>query len=37
MPRARTNGIQIEYDTLGNDSSLPLLLIMGFAGLDERL
>jgi pimeloyl-ACP methyl ester carboxylesterase len=32
MPRARTNGIQIEYDTFGNDSSLPLLLIMGFGG-----
>jgi pimeloyl-ACP methyl ester carboxylesterase len=28
----RVNGIRIEYDTFGDDSSLPLLLIMGFGG-----
>lgn len=29
MPNVTTNGIQIEYDTFGNPSSPPLLLIMG--------
>jgi pimeloyl-ACP methyl ester carboxylesterase len=29
MPNITTNGIQIEYDTFGNPSSPPLLLIMG--------
>jgi pimeloyl-ACP methyl ester carboxylesterase len=28
----RANGIRIEYDTFGDDSSPPLLLIMGFGG-----
>jgi pimeloyl-ACP methyl ester carboxylesterase len=32
MPSVRANGIQIEYDTFGDDSSPPLLLIMGFGG-----
>ncbi|HIJ57925.1 MAG TPA: alpha/beta hydrolase [Deltaproteobacteria bacterium] len=29
MPQATSNGIQIEYDTIGESSSWPLLLIMG--------
>jgi pimeloyl-ACP methyl ester carboxylesterase len=29
MPNVTANGTQIEYDTFGNDSSPPLLLIMG--------
>ena len=32
MPNARANGIQSEYDTFGNPSSPPLLLIMGLGG-----
>jgi pimeloyl-ACP methyl ester carboxylesterase len=29
MPRARSNGIEIEYETFGDRSGAPLLLIMG--------
>src|SRR6185436_2748964 len=29
MPRAAANGIEIEYDTFGDSSAPPLLLIMG--------
>ncbi len=29
MPRARANGIEIEYETFGDESARPLLLIMG--------
>ena len=32
MARARTNGIEIEYETFGNPSDEPLLLIMGLGG-----
>lgn len=32
MPKAATNGIQIEYETFGNPSDRPLLLIMGLGG-----
>jgi pimeloyl-ACP methyl ester carboxylesterase len=32
MPNVTANGIQIEYDTFGDRSSPPLLLIMGFGG-----
>ena len=32
MPNVNANGIQIEYDTFGNPSSPPLLLIMGLGG-----
>ena len=32
MPNVKANGIQIEYDTIGNPSSPPLLLIMGLGG-----
>ena len=32
MPNVKVNGIQIEYDTIGNPSSPPLLLIMGLGG-----
>lgn len=31
MPRARSNGIEIEYDTFGSEQGRPLLLIMGLA------
>jgi pimeloyl-ACP methyl ester carboxylesterase len=31
MPQADVNGIQIEYETFGNSSSPPVLLIIGFA------
>lgn len=29
MPRARANGIEIEYETFGNPSDPPLILVMG--------
>ena len=29
MPRVKANNIEIEYDTFGDPSSKPLLLIMG--------
>ena len=29
MPRVAANGIQIEYETFGNSSGRPLLLIIG--------
>jgi pimeloyl-ACP methyl ester carboxylesterase len=32
MPNIKKNGIQIEYDTMGDPSSPPLLLIMGLGG-----
>ena len=32
MPNLRANGIQIEYETFGDRSCPPLLLIMGFGG-----
>ena len=32
MPNAEANGIQIEYETFGDRSSRPLLLIMGLGG-----
>ncbi len=32
MPNVKANGIRIEYDTIGNSSSPPLLLIMGLGG-----
>lgn len=32
MPNVYANGIQIEYDTFGDRSSPPLLLVMGFSG-----
>lgn len=32
MPDVNANGIRIEYDTIGNPSSPPLLLIMGLGG-----
>ena len=32
MPNVKANGIEIEYDTIGNPSSPPLLLIMGLGG-----
>ncbi len=32
MPTVRANGIHIAYDTFGDRSSPPLLLIMGFSG-----
>ena len=31
MPRAKTNGIEIEYDTLGSAEDPAILLVMGFA------
>src|ERR671917_492138 len=30
MPRARANGVEIEYDTFGDPSDPALLLVMGF-------
>jgi pimeloyl-ACP methyl ester carboxylesterase len=32
VPTVKANGIQIEYDTLGDASHPPLLLIMGLGG-----
>jgi len=32
MPRVIANGIQIEYETFGNPSARPLLLIIGLGG-----
>ena len=32
MPNVNANGIQLEYDTIGNPSFPPLLLIMGLGG-----
>jgi len=32
MPRAKTNGIEIEYETFGASDAQPLLLIMGLGG-----
>ena len=32
MPRAKTNGIEIEYDTFGASDAKPMLLIMGLGG-----
>ena len=32
MPNVKANGIQIEYDTIGNPALPPLLLIMGLGG-----
>jgi len=29
MPKAKANNIEIEYDTFGDPSSKPLLLVMG--------
>ena len=41
MAKADSNGIQIEYETFGDQNSRPLLLIMGLAGQliywDEKL
>lgn len=31
MPRAKTNGIEIEYDTMGSPNDPAVLLVMGFA------
>ena len=31
MPRAKTNGIEIEYDTMGSPDDPAILLVMGFA------
>ena len=31
MPRAKSNGIELEYDTFGRETDPPLLLIMGFS------
>ena len=31
MPRAKTNGIELEYDTLGSANDPAVLLVMGFA------
>jgi pimeloyl-ACP methyl ester carboxylesterase len=31
MPRAEANGVELEYDTFGEPSSPPLLLVMGLA------
>jgi pimeloyl-ACP methyl ester carboxylesterase len=30
MPTAESNGIQIEYDVIGDDDAVPMLLVMGF-------
>ncbi len=32
MPKVNANGIQIEYETFGNASGRPLLLIIGLGG-----
>jgi pimeloyl-ACP methyl ester carboxylesterase len=32
MPKAKVNNIEIEYDTFGESSSKPLLLVMGLGG-----
>ena len=32
MPKAMANGIQIEYETFGDLSASPLLLIIGLGG-----
>jgi hypothetical protein len=32
MPNVEANGIQIEYETFGESSASPLLLIIGLAG-----
>ena len=32
MPKATANGIKIEYETFGNPSARPLLLIIGLGG-----
>ena len=32
MPNVKANGVQIEYDTIGDPSAPPLLLIMGLGG-----
>ena len=32
MPRAKANGIELEFDTFGQESHEPLLLIMGLGG-----
>ena len=32
MPKVEANGIQIEYDTFGDPSARPLLLIIGLGG-----
>ena len=32
MPRARANGIEIEYETFGPEDAPPLLLVMGLGG-----
>ena len=41
MPRANNNGIEIEYDTIGDAKDEPLLLVMGFTAQliawDEKL
>jgi pimeloyl-ACP methyl ester carboxylesterase len=40
MPRARTNGIELEYDTFGDPAKPPMVLVMGFSlqmiAWDER-
>ena len=40
MPRAQTNGIELEYETFGDPSKPTMLLIMGLGvqmlGWDER-
>ena len=41
MPRAQANGIEIEYETFGDQTNPPMLLIMGLGvqmlGWDERV
>jgi hypothetical protein len=32
MPNVTANGIQLEYETFGNPSDRPLLLVMGIWG-----
>jgi hypothetical protein len=31
MPRARSNGLELEYDTFGDPAAAPMLLVMGLA------